>query len=33
MLKVLWMALIDGLIDSDEKLASSKNHWTFLIQD
>ena len=30
--KVLWMALIAGLIDNDEKLASSKKHWTYLTQ-
>ena len=31
--KVLWMALIAGLIDNDEKLASSKKLLTYLIQD
>ena len=31
LLKVMWMALIDGLIDNDEKLASSKKHWIYLI--
>ena len=34
LLKVLWMALIAGLIGNDETLASyKKKHWTYQIQD